>query len=34
MMIDATDTTVKKHKIGGWWKHYRGWGYQGGVVPK
>lgn len=29
-MIDATDTTVKEHKIGNWWKHYRGWGYNGG----
>lgn len=30
-MIDATDTTVKKHKIGGWWKHYRGWGTNGNL---
>lgn len=29
-MIDATDTTVKEHNIGNWWKHYRGWGFNGG----
>lgn len=29
-MIDATNTTVKEHDIGNWWKHYRGWGYHGG----
>ena len=29
-MIDATDSTVKEHSIGNWWKHYKGWGYNGG----